>query len=358
MVSLPATHDRWWRDLVGYEIYVRSFSDSDGVGDLGELLTRLDYLVDLGTDLVWVTPFDWSDPRWAQWNAFEHHHDVCQPETLDIYRTWRELVAEYDAVVIGETYVLDDSQLAGMLTGDGLHFGFWFKPMFIECDAIRIRDVLRDPLASLPDASMIGWVSSGHDDAQPATRFGGGDTGRRRAPAFSTLLFCLPGPPFLYQGEELGLEDCAVPDDARADPVGADVELSRDGCRTPMIWEQGPSLGFSEADETWLPHIGRTDADTASVQVADPESWFHRYRALIDVRKSAPELRAGAVERLDENDGLVSFRRGGLHVALNAGDDSAALGVHGSVVFSTDRRAGVVGTSAVLDPGDAIVVRC
>jgi alpha-glucosidase len=49
----------WWRDAVVYQVYLRSFADGtgDGVGDLPGLLSRLDHLVDLGVDALWVTPW-------------------------------------------------------------------------------------------------------------------------------------------------------------------------------------------------------------------------------------------------------------------------------------------------------------
>jgi alpha-glucosidase len=49
----------WWRDGVIYQVYPRSFQDSgaDGVGDLKGILARLDYLVQLGVDAIWVSPF-------------------------------------------------------------------------------------------------------------------------------------------------------------------------------------------------------------------------------------------------------------------------------------------------------------
>src|SRR5438270_13845928 len=49
----------WWRDAVVYEVYVRSFSDSDGdgEGDLAGVRSRLPYLRDLGVDALWLTPF-------------------------------------------------------------------------------------------------------------------------------------------------------------------------------------------------------------------------------------------------------------------------------------------------------------
>jgi alpha-glucosidase len=52
-------HRQWWRDAVIYEVYVRSFADSDGdgIGDLPGIRNRLDHLSNLGVDAVWLTPF-------------------------------------------------------------------------------------------------------------------------------------------------------------------------------------------------------------------------------------------------------------------------------------------------------------
>ncbi|WP_297434120.1 alpha-glucosidase [uncultured Cetobacterium sp.] len=49
----------WWKELVGYQVYPRSFKDSngDGIGDLKGIIEKLDYLKDLGIDLIWVSPF-------------------------------------------------------------------------------------------------------------------------------------------------------------------------------------------------------------------------------------------------------------------------------------------------------------
>ena len=515
----------WWNGSVGYEIYLRSFSDSngDGVGDLAGITQRLDYLHELGVDLLWITPFypspmfdfgydvadycaidplfgsledfdklvseahardlrividiipnhcsiqhewfqravedptskyrdyfiwreppdggappnnwrscfggvpwsiepksgeyylhlflpeqpdlNWHNPdvhdeftqilqfwldrgvdgfridvaqalfkdeelrdnfqireaamdapRWEQWDAFEHSRDILQTETLDVYKQWRSLLQKHDAVLIGETYVTERSEFAAMLPGDGLHRGFWFKPMFIDWGADQIRNVLSEPLDAVHSETMISWVSSSHDDQRAATRFGGGDAGRKRALAFSTLLFCLPGLPFLYQGEELGLVDGIVTDDERADPVGADVSFSRDGSRTPMPWEPGPGLGFSSADKTWLPLGGRHESDTAAAQHSDRKSYFHRFRALVELRKAHPELWESGVEWVDSSTGLVSFRRGEIYVSLNAGDHSVELGVEGTTLYSTTSSTGSVSTSMLLPPGEAIVV--
>ena len=48
----------WWKEMVVYQIYPRSFCDSngDGVGDLQGIISKLDYIKDLGIDMIWLSP--------------------------------------------------------------------------------------------------------------------------------------------------------------------------------------------------------------------------------------------------------------------------------------------------------------
>jgi len=68
----------WWRTATVYQIYVRSFADSngDGVGDLEGIRSRLDYLKDLGVDAVWLTPF-YPSPM------VDNGYDVADPRDVD-----------------------------------------------------------------------------------------------------------------------------------------------------------------------------------------------------------------------------------------------------------------------------------
>lgn len=69
---------RWWRDATVYQVYVRSFadSDSDGVGDLEGVRRRLDHLELLGVDALWLTPF-YRSPM------VDHGYDVADPRDVD-----------------------------------------------------------------------------------------------------------------------------------------------------------------------------------------------------------------------------------------------------------------------------------
>src|SRR6266852_3734442 len=56
--SVPTIDNTWWKHAVIYEIYPRSFQDSngDGIGDLNGITRRLDYLEALGVDAIWIAP--------------------------------------------------------------------------------------------------------------------------------------------------------------------------------------------------------------------------------------------------------------------------------------------------------------
>jgi alpha-glucosidase len=57
--GLPSNADRWWRDAVIYQVYIRSFCDGngDGVGDIAGIRSRLDYLAGLSVDAIWINPW-------------------------------------------------------------------------------------------------------------------------------------------------------------------------------------------------------------------------------------------------------------------------------------------------------------
>src|SRR6202453_4758479 len=85
--SAPDSHaHRWWQDAVFYEIYPRSFADSngDGIGDLNGIASKLDYLKDLGVDAIWISPC-YPSPQ------VDFGYDVSDYEDIDpMYGTLKD----------------------------------------------------------------------------------------------------------------------------------------------------------------------------------------------------------------------------------------------------------------------------
>ena len=126
---------------------------------------------------------------------------------------------------------------------------------------------------------------------------------RRRARArAAVLLLTLPGTPFLYAGEELGLEDASVPPDRRVDPGG------RDGCRAPIPWDASPRTAGPR--EPWLPW----PPEAARALARDPARRSRRRSSTstaVSSRRAArsPALQVGDWIDRDAPDGVLAYER-------------------------------------------------
>lgn len=230
---------------------------------------------------------------------------IDEPATHDYLREMRALLDEYPSrpVMLGEVYLLDTAQVAPYYgDGDELHLSFNFSPMFSFWDA----DMWRQNIATTEELiSAAGnwptWVLSNHDNPRHRTRYGGDEAIARAA---AVLLLTLRGTPFLYAGEELGLEDAEIPPERIVDPSGG----RRDGCRAPIPWTPGPDHGWASAD-TWLPFPPDSDRRNVETEDADPTSMLSFYRVLLAVRAGSDALRLGGLDLLDAPDGVVAWRR-------------------------------------------------
>ena len=222
--------------------------------------------------------------------------------THALLRGIRGVLEEYpgDCVMVGEVYLLSTA-LVSKYYGDGdeLHLAFNFPPLYAPwnadawCESIdRVAEELG------PRAAWPTWVLSNHDNPRHRTRYGS----EARARAAALLLLTLPGTPFLYAGEELGLEDAVIPEARSKDPGG------RDGCRAPIPWEATPGHGW-EGAEPWLPWPPDAAARSVAALRADSTAILHRYRRLLAARRASPALRLGGCTRLAAPDGVLAFRR-------------------------------------------------
>jgi alpha-glucosidase len=157
-------------------------------------------------------------------------------------------------------------------------------------------------------------VLGNHDNPRPRTRFGGREA---RARSAAVVLLTLRGVPFLYAGDELGLEDAEVPADRVVDPGG------RDGCRAPLPWVPDERHGW--AGEPWLPFGPDAAARSVAAQRDEPSSVLHLHRRLLTHRRACPALVRGDQRLLDVHPDVLAFHRAlddeERLVVCNLGDD-------------------------------------
>jgi alpha-glucosidase len=262
---------------------------------------------------------DDDDPRF--------NHDAVH----DIHRGIRTVLDDFpDAVTIGEIWVFDNDDFAKYLRPDELHLGFNFRLVRTEFDAADIRAAIENSLAAADLAgSTPTWCLSNHDVDREVSRYGDGPDGLARARAMALVMLALPGAVFVYDGEELGLPNVDLPDDALQDPVwersGYQVR-GRDGCRVPMPWSgKDPPFGFSESADTWLPMPSDWSALTIDKQDGVARSTLSLYREAVELRHGRDDL-GNAVEWLEAPVGTLAFRcTDGLVCVVNTGPQAVPL---------------------------------
>ncbi|NNU28437.1 glycoside hydrolase family 13 protein [Isoptericola sediminis] len=281
----------------------------------------------------------------------------------EIYRTWHDVLAEYDGdrCLVAEAWVEPLSRLARYVRPDEMHQAFNFSFLTTAWDAAALRRVVA---ASYQANDEVGapttWVLSNHDVVRHVTRLGLPDVGVRPNGVFATdpqpdeelglrrgraatlLMLGLPGSAYLYQGEELGLpEHTTMPNEVRQDPAHFRThgsEAGRDGCRVPLPWHaDAPGFGFGPAGEPWLPQPASYARYAADVQEGVEGSTFELYRAALATRRAEGIGHGGMawLEAWEDSADVVAFRNGDVVVMANLGTAPVALPVGAEVLLTS-----------------------
>jgi alpha-glucosidase len=273
----------------------------------------------------------------------------------DIHRRIRAVLDVYPGTMaVGEVWVSDDARLAQYLRDDELQLAFNFKLLTADWTVEDMRDAVTHSLATVADSPAPAcWVLSNHDRPRHVTRYGGGPQGLRRARAAALLQLALPGAVYLYNGDELGLPDVELPDEALQDPMwerSGRTERGRDACRVPVPWSGTvPPYGFSAGPDTWLPMPDGWGPLTVEAQAGDLASMLSLYRAALALRSSSPAFAGEDLLWLPAPDGCLAFRRpGGLVCLVNLSADPVPLPEGRVLLASADVGDGTV-------PGDTAV---
>jgi oligo-1,6-glucosidase len=175
----------------------------------------------------------------------------------------------------------------------------------------------------------VGWNSlywNNHDQPRVVSRFGDDGPEHRVAAAkmLGTVLHLHRGTPYVYQGEELGMtntvfntiedfkdieslnhyREAVARGETPDDVLVALRKMGRDNARTPMQWDPGRHAGFTTG-EPWLGVNPNHVSINAEESLADPDSVFHHYRRLIELRHELPVIAEGDFTMLLEDDERV-----------------------------------------------------
>ena len=252
------------------------------------------------------------------------------PETHAYLKQVRAMIdAEYDdRMILAEANQWPHDVVAYFGDGDECHMAYHFPLMprlymaLRRGDATSLVDILNDTPA-IPDGCQWGIFLRNHDELtlemvtqeerdylwreyapDPAMKSNLGirrrlatllDGDRARIELLYSLLLSLPGSPFLYYGDEIGMGDnYLLPD--------------RDGLRTPMQWTAGPTAGFSSAApaDLYLPVISTPGFGPEEVNVADQraddDSLLNWVRSMLALRSAHPVLGNGSFELVTTSD--------------------------------------------------------
>jgi len=262
---------------------------------------------------------------------------IDRPEVHDVYRGWRRIADSYDGdrVLVGEIVFSDQTRVAPYLRPDELQLAFNFSLVFQDWDVDGIHESIESSLAALP---IVTWVLENHDVMRIVTRFG-----EREARAAALLLLALPGPVFLYQGQELGLEEVDLPDDVRQDPIferTGGARKGRDGCRVPLPWTR------ELPGRSWLPQPSSWSGRSVEAQLEDDTSFLALYRRAVELRPS------GGFKWWDSPAAALIFERDELVCVVNVSAAQMALPTKAPVLLASEPL-----DDGRLPPGAAVWLR-
>ncbi|QST01068.1 alpha-glucosidase [Pontibacillus sp. ALD_SL1] len=315
----------------------------------------------------------------------------------------QEVLSKYDVMTVGEMpgATPDEGKLYTADDRDELNMVFHFEHMDIGGGELgkwtlnpwkltELKSILSKWQYALEEKGWNSLYWNNHDQPRVVSRFGNDAEYRKKsAKMLATCLHMMKGTPYIYQGEEIGMTNVAfdrIEDyedleslnmyEERVNDFGEDPgsvlerihHRGRDNARTPFQWNSDKNGGFTDGTP-WLavnPNYTEINAEEA---VNDPDSVFHFYKKLIELRKSNDVVVYGRYDLLlEESEAIYAFTRtlesDQLLVLCNfTGEKQTAQlddfsGKRGSV-FLTNREGVVVDAEDLkeveLEPYEAIV---
>ena len=324
---------------ITHPAWQKSPSDPDCLATVEALKDIMRFWLDAGCDGFRV---DMAD-------SLVKNEDGEKPETCRIWKGIREMLdKDYpDAALISEWC---NPKVA---IGAGFHCDFYldhdnngYRYLFRdknwqtgECkeknkkngkgDITKFLDEYLDDLNATKDKGYISFITCNHDTPRMTKMFS-----QQEAKLAYSFIFMMPGVPFLYYGDEIGMK---FMDGLNSKEGG----FSRTGTRTPMQWDNTANHGFSTADakDLYLPVDTSENAPTVEDAEKDPDSILNTLRRVIAIRHENPDLQSDGefevIYAVKEKYPFI-FKRGNFIIAVNPTEkeQKAPFAFDGETVFA------------------------
>ncbi|SFE83325.1 oligo-1,6-glucosidase [Bacillus sp. OV194] len=285
-------------------------------------------------------------------------HDYLQEMNEKVLR-------HYDAMTVGEIpFVTPEDGLK--YVGEDRHelntlFHFQVADDMPSWDMLRYKEIQQTWYDGLHGKGWNSQFLNNHDHTRQVTRYGNDKEYRiESAKLLAALVHTLPGMPYIFQGEEIGMtgvrfdtigeyHDIAMKNKYEEETSkGRDPQevlhelqpLSRDNSRTPMQWNSSENAGFSEG-KPWLnmnPNYKEINVENA---LNDPNSVFYFYQKLISLRKEHDVMVYGDYKDLSEGDANLYIYSRSLNgvtwlIMLNHSDEPSSFSLPASLTVNED----------------------
>lgn len=299
-----------------------------------------------------------------------------RPSVYETLADFRKILDEYpDKTSVGEIYTPPpgDPYLTAKFLGDGnnmLHMAFDFSLIFTHWGATNYNEVLTNYYDALPKDGWPCFVLSNHDLGRSINRFLFERKKYQKAKLHALLLLTLKGTPFIYYGDEIGMENRSIPRKEIKDLYGKmfyPFYKGRDGARTPMQWDRSPNAGFSNT-KPWLPVHPNFETINVASEEADDNSILNMYKKLIRLRKEIPVFESGEIRFLNHTEkNILSYAQFDdteeIIVMLNFGSANKTIHIETAtgteLLFSTHSKTKPTKKKGYiyLNPYEGIIIR-
>ena len=233
----------------------------------------------------------------------------------------KETFKKYNAMTVAETPMLEYERYNDFIGDDGFFtmiFDFSYTDLDMTKDGFyySLRDIptieLRDAIfESQLTQQKYGWGApffENHDLPRSLNKFFGEKANETNAKLLANVFFFLRGTPFIYQGQEIGMDNFVRNDISEFDDIASKDQYqralgegfsseealyfvnkrSRDNSRTPMQWDNSKNAGFSkdENSKSWIKLTGSQATTNVADQINDKDSIFSYYKKMIDLRQN------------------------------------------------------------------------